>query len=237
MLKKVNDIGMDFGLWFEPEMVSPDSDLYRTHPEWVINVKGREPSITRHQYVLDLTQKEVREFIIEAVSSILESSNISYVKWDMNRHITDMPSTDFAHKYMLGLYSILETITSRFPKVLFESCSGGGGRFDPGLLYYMPQAWISDNSDAVERLHIQYGASMCYPLSTMGAHVTTVPNHQTGRITPLKTRGDVALSGVFGYELDITEMTDTEFEMVKKTSCRLQNIEEVNAYRGLLSTH
>lgn len=216
LAEKVNNIGLEFGLWFEPEMISPDSDLYRKHPDWAIQVPGREPSITRHQYVLNLTKPEVQEFIIESVSSILDEANISYVKWDMNRHITDMPSADFAHKYMLSLYHILETIVTRFPNVLFESCSGGGGRFDPGLLHYMPQVWTSDNSDAAERLFIQYGTSMCYPLSTMGSHVSAVPNHQTGRVTPLKSRGDVALSGTFGYELDIRKLTDEEFEEVKK---------------------
>ncbi|NLM96460.1 MAG: alpha-galactosidase [Halanaerobiaceae bacterium] len=221
---EINKMGMKFGLWFEPEMISPDSRLYEKHPDWCIHVPGRKRSLLRNQLVLDLSRQEVCEYIIEQVSSILESANISYVKWDMNRQMSEIGSAalpadrqrETAHRYILGLYRILEEITSRFPDILFESCAGGGGRFDPGMLYYMPQTWTSDNTDAIERLKIQYGTSLVYPLISMGAHVSAVPNHQVGRITPLKTRADVAFFGNFGYELDLTSLSQEEKEEVKK---------------------
>lgn len=202
--EKICALGMRFGLWMEPEMISPDSELYRAHPDWAVQVPGRTPAITRWQYVLDLTNPAVRRHMVDSVSRVLDCPYVTYIKWDMNRHLTDMPSMDYAHRYMLGLYEVLEEIVSRYPHVLFESCSGGGGRADPGILYYMPQTWISDDSDAMERLLIQEGTSYAYPLGTMSAHVTAVPNHQTGRITPLCSRGDVSQFGVLGYELDVT---------------------------------
>lgn len=215
LAKKINDIGLKFGLWFEPEMVSPDSDLYRAHPDWAIKVEERTPVEVRHQLILDLSRDEVCEYVIEAVSNILSTANVEYVKWDMNRQMTDMPGIGYNHKYTLGYYKVMATITSAFPHVLFEGCSAGGGRFDPGVLAYMPQIWASDNSDAVARLKIQYGTSMCYPVYSISSHVTASPNHQCGRITSLKTRADVAYAGTFGYELDITTATDEEFEEIK----------------------
>lgn len=216
LAKKINKIGLKFGLWFEPEMVSPNSELYRKHPDWAIKVNERTPVEIRHQLVLDLSRSEVCEYVIDAVSAVLNSSNIEYVKWDMNRQITDMMSVGYNHKYTLGYYKIMSAITSAFPNVLFEGCSAGGGRFDAGVLAYMPQIWTSDNSDAVSRLQIQYSTSMCYPVCSISSHVTASPNHQCGRITSLKTRGDVAYMGTFGYELDITESSDEEFEEIKQ---------------------
>lgn len=214
LAKKVTDLGMAFGLWFEPEMVNPDSDLFRTHPDWIVRTPQMEPMQQRWQYVLDLSRKEVCDYVIEAVSKVLRCGYIRYVKWDMNRNITDTPCEGYYHRYALGLYRLMEGITRAFPNILFEGCCSGGGRFDPAVLAYMPQIWTSDNSDAISRLKIQYGTSMCYPVSTMGAHVTAVPNHQTGRVTSLKTRADVAYAGVFGYELDITKMTPEELEQI-----------------------
>ena len=208
LCQKVNDLGMQFGLWFEPEMISPDSDLYRAHPDWCIHTEGRPRTEARRQLILDLTRAEVCDYIIEAVSSVLKSCPISYVKWDMNRNMTEMPRKGFAHQYVLGLYRVLEEITSRFPDVLFESCSGGGGRFDAGMLYYMPQTWTSDDTDAVERLYIQEGTGLVYPISTMGAHISAVPNHQVGRTTPVSFRGKVAMMGRFGLELDLGKLDD-----------------------------
>lgn len=212
---KVTEMGLRFGLWFEPEMVNPDSDLYRAHPDWCIHTEGRPRTESRNQLVLDLSRPEVCDYIIDAVSAVLSSAKITYVKWDMNRSMTEIPRSDTAHKYMLGLYRVMETVTSRFPEVLFEGCSGGGGRFDGGMLYYMPQIWTSDDTDAYERLFIQYGTSMVYPVSAMGSHVSAVPNHQTGRITPLKSRGDVAMSGNLGYELDLSKCSPEEKEQMK----------------------
>lgn len=216
LAKKINDIGLKFGLWFEPEMISPDSEIYRKHPDWAIKVSERTPVEIRHQLILDLSRNEVCDYAIEAVSAILKNANVEYVKWDMNRQMTDMPRPGYNHKYTLGYYKIMSAITSAFPDVLFEGCSAGGGRFDAGVLAYMPQIWTSDNSDAVSRLKIQYSTSMCYPVYSISSHVTASPNHQCGRITSLKTRGDVAYMGTFGYELDITKATDEEFEEIKQ---------------------
>jgi alpha-galactosidase len=221
---RVNALDMQFGLWFEPEMVSPDSDLYRAHPDWCLHAPGRRRTEARQQLILDLSRADVCDYLIESVSSVLRSAPITYVKWDMNRNMTEIGSAllpperqrETAHRYMLGLYRVLEEITSAFPHILFESCSGGGGRFDPGMLHYMPQTWTSDNTDAVSRLRIQYGTSMVYPISTMGAHVSAIPNHQVHRMTSLRTRGDVAMSGNFGYELDLTQMSDEEKTEVKR---------------------
>lgn len=236
LAKKIVDMGMEFGLWFEPEMVSIESELYRKHPDWCIHVPNRPYTLGRNQLVLDLSRKDVCDYIVEAVSDILESAPITYVKWDMNRHMTDIGSTllpaqqqeEVSHRYMLGLYDVMERLTSRFPHILFESCSSGGGRFDPGMLYYMPQTWTSDNTDAICRTKIQYGTSLVYPPVTMGCHVSTVPNHQVGRITSLETRGNVAMAGNFGYELDLTKLTQEEKEIVKA------QIEEYKQIRELI---
>ena len=221
---RLHDLGLKFGLWFEPEMISPDSDLYRAHPDWCLHLDGRARVEMRNQLILDLSRREVQDYIIESVSAVLESARIEYVKWDMNRNMTEPFSgaqtperqKETQHRYMLGLYRVLEEITARFPEILFESCSGGGGRFDPGMLYYMPQTWTSDDSDAVERMFIQYGTSFVYPPCAMGAHVSAVPNHQTGRTTAMQTRGDVALGGNFGFELDLSQLSDADAETVRR---------------------
>ncbi|MBD0381505.1 alpha-galactosidase [Paenibacillus sedimenti] len=224
LVSRVNELGLQFGLWFEPEMISPDSDLYRRHPDWCLHVPGRRRTEGRQQLILDFSRTDVCEAITGMIRNILRSAPITYVKWDMNRNMTEIGSASLppqrqretAHRYMLGLYSVLETLTSEFPDILFESCSGGGGRFDPGMLHYMPQTWTSDNSDAVSRLKIQYGTSIVYPISTMGAHVSAVPNHQVHRMTSLEMRGNVAMSGNFGYELDLTKFSDEENDQVKQ---------------------
>lgn len=234
LAEKVKEYGLLFGLWFEPEMVSPDSDLYREHPDWCIHVPARERTECRNQLTLDLSRKEVCDYIVKAVSHILDTADIRYVKWDMNRHMSGLGSAgllaerqkEMPHRYMLGLYDVLERIVSSHPNVLFESCSGGGGRFDPGMLYYMPQTWTSDDTDAVERLFIQYGTSMAYPTLAMGAHVSAVPNHQVGRVTSLKMRGDVAMSGNFGYELDFMKFTEEEKEEVRSQIAQYKEIRE-----------
>jgi alpha-galactosidase len=223
LVQRVKSLNMEFGLWFEPEMISPESELYRNHPDWCLHVEGRRRTQARRQLVLDLSRADVQDYIVTVVSDILSSAPITYVKWDMNRNMTEIGSAllpaerqrETAHRYMLGLYSVLERITTAFPHILFESCSGGGGRFDPGMLYYMPQTWTSDNTDAVSRLKIQYGTSIVYPVSAMGSHVSAVPNHQVNRITSLSTRGHVALSGNFGYELDLTRFSEEEQVEVK----------------------
>ncbi|OBR63256.1 alpha-galactosidase [Paenibacillus oryzae] len=223
LVQRVKNLNMEFGLWFEPEMISPESELYRNHPDWCLHVEGRRRTQARRQLVLDLSRADVQDYIVTVVSDILSSAPITYVKWDMNRNMTEIGSAllpaerqrETAHRYMLGLYSVLERITTAFPHILFESCSGGGGRFDPGMLYYMPQTWTSDNTDAVSRLKIQYGTSIVYPVSAMGSHVSAVPNHQVNRITSLSTRGHVALSGNFGYELDLTGFSEEEQVEVK----------------------
>ncbi|WP_079422348.1 alpha-galactosidase [Clostridium oryzae] len=235
LAKHVNELGLQFGLWFEPEMVSPDSDLYRRHPDWCLHVPDRIRSQARKQLVLDLSREDVCDYIVRSVCDILKSAPISYVKWDMNRNMTEIGSENLprerqretAHRYILGLYKVIDRITSKFPNVLFESCSGGGGRFDPGMLFYMPQTWTSDNTDAVERLKIQYGTSIVYPISTMGAHVSAIPNHQVHRNTSLKMRGDVAMSGNFGYELDLTKFTDKEKEVVKEQITHYKKLREL----------
>ena len=235
LANSINNIGLEFGLWFEPEMISPDSELYKANPDWCIHVPNRTRSQARNQLVLDLSREDVCNYIINAVGSILSSTPISYVKWDMNRNMTEIGSPSLpaerqretAHRYMLGLYKVMDSITKSFPKILFESCSGGGGRFDPGLLFYMPQVWTSDNTDAVERLKIQYGTSIVYPASTMGAHVSAVPNHQLNRNTPLKMRGDVAMCGNFGYELDLTKFSDDEKEEVKSQILKYKDLRKL----------
>lgn len=222
--KRIEDLGMSFGLWFEPEMVNKNSELYKTHPNWILQAPGRANTQSRNQHTLDLGREDVRDYLYEKISKILRESSISYIKWDMNRPMTEIWSEvisgerqgEVCHRYILGLYDLLERITSEFPDILFESCASGGNRFDAGMLYYMPQAWTSDDTDAVERIKIQYGTSMVYPTCSMGAHVSAVPNHQTRRVTPLKTRGNVAFFGAFGYELDLNKISDEEKEIVKE---------------------
>lgn len=221
--KQVNKMGMKFGLWFEPECVNPDSDLYRAHPEWAIGIEGRARTLGRNQLILDLTRPEVREYIIESVDKVLSGANIEYVKWDYNRHISDMYSAtlkqqgEFFHRYTLGLYDVLnEVFHKRHPNILFESCSSGGNRFDLGMLCFSPQIWTSDNTDPIERLDIQGGIYNFYPQSTVSAHVSMAPHAQTLRDTPLSTRFNVAAFGVLGYELDFAELTPEERRQVKK---------------------
>lgn len=224
LANRINETGLKFGIWFEPEAINEDSNLYRAHPDYAFKMPNRQPTLARHQLILDMSRKEVRDNIYNQLCKILDSANISYVKWDFNRNITDLYSCDVPaekqgeiyHRYVLGLYDLLERITSRYPDILFESCSGGGGRFDCGMHYYMPQAWTSDDTDPIERLKIQHGTSFIYPVSTMGAHVSASPNHQTGRITPLKTRGNVAYFGTYGLELDVNKMTDEEKAEIKR---------------------
>ena len=208
--RRVVDLGLQFGLWIEPEMVNPRSRLYAEHPEWAIGVPDRPRTQSRNQLVLDLSRPEVVDHLFGVLSDILGSAPISYVKWDMNRSLTEPYSAalppdrqgEFFHRHILGVYDLHDRLTKAFPEILFESCASGGGRFDPGILAFAPQAWTSDDTDAVERLAIQWGSSLGYPLSSMGAHVSAVPNHQVGRVTPLATRAAVAFFGVFGYELD-----------------------------------
>lgn len=222
LVDEVNKLGMEFGIWMEPEMVSLDSDLYRKHPDWAIQIPGRKACLSRNQYVLDLTRREVRDYIYEMVRAVLKSANITYVKWDMNRALTDLGSYglnessqgELSHRYVLGLYELQERLTTEFPYLLLENCSSGGARFDPGMLYYSPQIWCSDDTDAIERLKIQRGTSLIYPLSTMGAHVSDCPNHASGRNTPFETRGYVALSGTFGYELDVTKISKEDQDKI-----------------------
>lgn len=224
LVEEVKKIGLQFGIWFEPEMISPDSELYKVHPDWAIQIPGREAAMSRQQYVLDLSNPEVLEYAYESVARILRSAPVDYVKWDMNRQLSDMGSVYLAadaqqelfHRYVLGVYQMQERLLTEFPKLLLENCSGGGARFDPGMLYYSPQIWCSDDTDAVERLEIQEGTALLYPLSTIGAHVSDCPNHSVGRMTPFETRGHVALAGTFGYELDITRIPEEDRKMIPK---------------------
>lgn len=221
---QVKQLGMKFGIWVEPEMVNEDSDLFRAHPEWCLGIPGRKGVYSRAQLVLDMGRKEVRDYLFDRIGLVLDNADIAYVKWDMNRHLTDVWSGvlpeeqqgEVYHRYILGLYELVDRFITKYPNILFEGCSGGGGRFDAGWLYYMPQSWCSDDTDAIERIRIQYGTSFGYPISAVGAHVSAVPNQQTGRNTPLHTRGVVAMAGTFGYELDITHMSQEEKEMVKE---------------------
>lgn len=214
----IKNKGLDFGIWLEPEMISKNSLLYEKHPEWAIHIPERIPQQVRHQYVLDLSRNDVQEYLINQIDNLLSNHEIDYVKWDMNRNITDAFSSElknknqqeFNHRYILGLYKILEVITAKHPNVLFESCAGGGGRYDAGMLFYMPQTWTSDDTDAIARLSIQRGTTFIYPPVTMGCHVSATPNHQVGRITSLNTRALVAQQGNFGYELNLLELSDVE---------------------------
>lgn len=224
LAEKIEALGMKFGLWFEPEMVNWDSDFYRAHPDYLIRTPGRSLSHGRNQYVLDFSRKEVVDAIFEQMYALLSGAKISYIKWDMNRSISECYSSAYPpdcqgeifHRYILGVYDLHERLIQAFPGLLIESCASGGGRFDAGMLYYAPQGWVSDDTDAVERLKIQYGTSYCYPLSCMGAHVSACPNEQVGRVTPLETRGNVAYTGAFGYEMDLNELSEAETETVKR---------------------
>lgn len=236
LVDEVNKIGLQFGIWFEPEMISPDSQLYRAHPDWAIQIAGREATQSRNQYVLDLSRPEVRDYAYECVASVLRSANIAYVKWDMNRQLSDMGSSylpkerqqELFHRYVLGVYELQERLVTEFPELLLENCSGGGARFDPGMLYYSPQIWCSDDTDAVERLMIQEGTALVYPLSVIGAHVSDCPNHSVGRVTPFETRGHVALAGTFGYELDITKIPEEDRRLIPEQTATY------NKYRHLI---
>ncbi len=222
LVDEVNKLGMKFGIWFEPEMISPESDLYREHPDWAIQVPGRVAGLARNQLVLDMSRPEIQDYIFDLVANVLRSANIEYVKWDMNRPLSDIGSYalsaecqgELYHRYVLGVYRLQERLVTEFPHVLLENCSGGGARFDAGMLYYGPQIWCSDDTDAIERLTIQEGTALIYPLSAMGAHVSDCPNHAVGRVTPFETRGYVALAGTFGYELDVTRIPEADRNMI-----------------------
>lgn len=224
LVSRINDAGMVFGIWVEPEMVNENSNLYREHPDWVLRIPGRNPARGRGQLVLDFSRKEIRDYIYGQLQAVFSSVPIAYIKWDMNRSLTDVWSAalpaqrqgEVYHRYVLGVYDLLERIRRDYPQILIEGCCGGGGRFDGGMLYYTPQIWCSDDSDAIDRLRIQYGTSFCYPPCTMGAHVSAVPNEQNGRITTLKTRGIVAMSGAFGYEMDLGKCTEEEKDEIRR---------------------
>lgn len=224
LAEKINAKGLKFGLWIEPEMTNKDSDLYRAHPDWLLAEQGKRICHSRTQYVLDFSKKEVREYIGDMLENLLAEVPVSYIKWDMNRTFSEVFSNGndreyqgkVFHKYILGVYELYERLTSRFPHVLFESCASGGARFDPGMLYYAPQGWTSDDTDAIERLKIQYGTSMVYPVSCMGSHVSASPNHQTNRVTPIETRADVAYFGTFGYELDLLKLGEEDKAEIRR---------------------
>lgn len=224
LAEKINAKGLKFGLWIEPEMTNKDSDLYRAHPDWLLAEQGKRICHSRTQYVLDFSKKEVREYIGDMLENLLAEVPVSYIKWDMNRTFSEVFSNGndreyqgkVCHKYILGVYELYERLTSRFPHVLFESCASGGARFDPGMLYYAPQGWTSDDTDAIERLKIQYGTSMVYPVSCMGSHVSASPNHQTNRVTPIETRADVAYFGTFGYELDLLKLGEEDKAEIRR---------------------
>ena len=232
---RIEEMGMKFGLWFEPEMVNKDSDLYRAHPDWILQTPKRNSCHGRNQYVLDFSRKEVVDCIYDMMYKILSEAKISYIKWDMNRSITECYSAalpadrqgEVFHRYILGVYDLYERLNTAFPHILFESCASGGGRFDPGILYYAPQGWTSDDTDAAERVKIQYGTSMCYPVSSMGSHVSVVPNHQLNRSTPLHTRANVAYFGTFGYELDLNKLSDEEICQVKEQIAFMKEYREL----------
>ncbi len=234
LVDRINSLGMKFGIWFEPEMISEDSDLYRKHPDWAIKIPNRKPNRSRSQLLIDMTNPEVIDYLYKCISNILNSANVTYIKWDFNRSISDwytnlLPSdrqNEMPHRFVLGLYELLERLNQNFPDVLFEGCSGGGGRFDAGMMYYTPQIWCSDDTDAYERTKIQYGTSFFYPISTVGSHVSAVPNHQTGRTTPIEARAVVAMAGSFGYELNLNKITDEEKEAVKE---QIKNFKKYNS--------
>ena len=234
LISRINGLGLKFGIWIEPEMVNEDSDLYRAHPDWAFVIPGRRPNRSRHQLVLDFSRREVVDYIYAQICSVLDQGNVEYIKWDMNRSLADIYSATadsqgrVLYDYILGLYDFLERLVKRYPNILIEGCSGGGGRFDAGMLYYTPQIWCSDNTDALDRVEIQYGTSFIYPVSSVGSHVSASPNHQTGRCTSLHTRGTVAMAGTFGYELDLNQLTDAE-----KNEIRSQ-IKDYKKYAALI---
>lgn len=238
LAKKIEALGMKFGLWFEPEMVNKNSDLYREHPDWILHTPGRTVSTGRNQYILDFSRKEVVDYMYDMMYKTLSEAPISYVKWDMNRNMSECYSVALPpqeqgkvmHKYILGVYDLYSRLIEAFPHILFESCASGGGRFDAGMLYYAPQAWTSDDTDAIERLKIQYGTSMVYPVSSMGSHVSAIPNHQVFRKTSIDTRANVAYFGTFGYELDVTKISEEEKEKVK------EQVKFMKEYRGLIGS-
>lgn len=216
LIRRVHEQGVKFGIWIEPEMVNEDSDLYRAHPDWAIQIPGRKPIRSRNQLLLDFSRKEVRDQVFEQICAVLDQGEIDYVKWDMNRSMADVYAGNLTYDYVLGVYDFMERLTSRYPDMLLEGCSGGGGRFDAGMLYYSPQIWCSDNTDAINRTRIQYGTSFFYPVSAMGAHVSAVPNHQTGRVTSFHTRGVTAMAGTFGYELNPALLSDEEKQQIRE---------------------
>ena len=236
--QRIHSLGMQFGLWIEPEMVNRDSNLYRTHPEWVMVDPDYVPCHGRNQYVLDFSRKEVVDYIFKCLDQVLDGADVNYIKWDMNRTMSEVYSRSHSslqqgrvmHEYILGVYDLYERLIQKYPDILFESCASGGGRFDAGMLYYAPQAWTSDNSDAVERLKIQYGTSYVYPPSCMGAHVSAVPNHQVFRNTPLNTRANTAFYGAFGYELDLSKLTEDELEQVRQQVTFMKKYRSVFQY-------
>ena len=236
LIDRVNAEGVKFGIWIEPEGVSEDSDLYRAHPDWAFVIPGRKPERSRSQLLLDFSRKEVVDGIFNMICGVLDQGNIEYVKWDCNRSIGNMYSHTASdqgkvlYDYMLGVYDFLYRLGKRYPNMLIETCSGGGGRFDAGMLYYSPQIWCSDNTDAVDRLRIQYGTSFGYPVSAMGSHISAVPNHQTGRITSMRTRGVVAMSGTFGYELNLGKLSHEEKAQI------IRQIREYRTYANLIRT-
>ena len=248
LVEQVNELGLKFGIWFEPEAISPKSKLFIEHPEWCMQVEGRDKSLARNQYIIDMTREDVREYLFQRMSDILTSANIAYIKWDFNRNLTEVGSAllpanrrqEIFHRYVLGLYDLLERLTTAFPHILLEGCSSGGGRYDPAMLYYSPQYWTSDDTDAMERLDIQLGTSMVYPASSMSCHVSASPNHQTGRETSFEARGHIAMGGAFGYELDLTILTEEEKEMIKKQTADYHRYYELinfgDLYRLILPT-
>ncbi len=236
LIKRINSLGLKFGIWLEPESVNEDSQLYQEHPDWVLAVPGRNPVRARNQLVLDFSRPDVVDYMFQEICRVLDQGNIEYVKWDMNRSLADCYSRNtqdqgrVQHDYVLGLYDFLERLVQRYPNILLEGCSGGGGRFDLGMLYYSPQIWCSDNTDALDRVHIQYGTSFGYPICSMGSHVSAVPNHQTGRTTPLGTRGVTAMAGTFGYELDLGSLGDEEKDQIRS------QIQEYKEHEALIRT-
>ncbi|MDE6945247.1 MAG: alpha-galactosidase [Lachnospiraceae bacterium] len=235
LVRRVNEEGVKFGIWIEPEMISEDSDLYREHPDWAMQNPGRNPARGRNQLVLDFSREDVREHIFDQICRVLDQGNIEYIKWDMNRSLTDFYSVEtrqgkVSYDFVIGLYDFMEKLLAKYPQLMIEGCSGGGGRFDAGMMYYTPQIWCSDNTDAVDRLRIQYGTSFFYPMSTVSAHVSAVPNHQTGRITSLRTRGIVAMTGAFGYELSLGKLSAEEKEEIR------EQIRQYKEFEPLIST-